>query len=165
MFSLRTHKLPFIAFIMLGVIMAFLSPSEAQVQPLFRQLAGSWGGSGVMVLSDGTRERISCRSYYISRSADKTLGLAIRCQSATQSIEIRSKIVERGNGISGDWEERTYNLRGDLSGKAAANRLDLSFSGAISGSMTIALRRGTHDVTIKTNGAGFNSVSISMRKG
>lgn len=164
MLRLRIHILVFTVITLLAVSIDF-DESQAQAQPLFRQLAGSWGGSGVMELSDGTKERVSCRGYYIARSAASALALAIRCQSSNQSIEIRSKIVERGGGISGDWEERTYQLRGNMSGRAAANRLDLSFSGSISGSMTIALTRGTHRVTIETNGAGFSGVSITMRKG
>ena len=82
---------------------------EAAANP-FDTLLGSWRGSGQIGLNDGRRERLTCNAYYTGGGSQ--LGMAIRCQSDTSNVEIRSKLSLSGGRISGTWEERTFNARG-----------------------------------------------------
>jgi hypothetical protein len=138
---------------------------RAEASELFRQLGGSWRGSGDLTLSDGTRERLSCRGYYVSKSGGEELSIAILCNSPNQKIEIRSRVQESGQGVSGEWEERTFHATGQVSGRATGNSLRLSVSGTISGSISVTLRGKSHTVAVSASGTGFKSVSISLSRG
>ena len=66
----------------MGPSAAFADPS-----PLFKQLAGSWQGVGDLVLEDGTRDRLSCRGYYVLKSEGDGLSIAILCNSPKQKFD------------------------------------------------------------------------------
>lgn len=150
--------------ILTTLVIVFLGfDAFAQAPSLFRKLAGSWRGSGELTLADNTRERISCRGYYVLKDGNG-LSAAILCNSPNYKVEIRSRLTERQGGIRGSWEERVFNATGDVSGHATANRLDLSISGTIQGSLSISSPTNArrHSVTISTAGIGFKRVQISL---
>jgi hypothetical protein len=139
--------------------------AQADASGLFKQLAGSWRGSGALTLSDGTRERISCRGYYVPKSGGEALSIAILCNSSNRKIEIRSRVQEAGQGVSGEWEERTFHATGRLSGRVTGNSMRLAVSGSISGAISISLKSRSHSVAVSATGTGFKSVSISLSRG
>ena len=128
---------------------------------IFKELGGSWRGSGDLTLSDGSRERISCRGYYVPKGGDD-LSLAILCNSPNYKLEIRSNLAGHGSSVSGHWEERTFNARGELSGRATGNGLKLSITGYITGSMSVSLSGSHQSVSISAHGTGFKTVSMSL---
>lgn len=138
--------------------------ARADASALFKSLAGSWRGSGDLTLTDGTRERITCRGYYVLKSANG-LSLAILCDSPNYKVEIRSLLDGSGGRVRGTWEERTFNAAGEVSGSASANALRLSIAGAIQGSLSIAMKGRGQSVSISTSGTGFRTVSISLVRG
>lgn len=137
----------------------------AQGPSIFKQLAGSWRGSGNITLTDGSRERLSCRGYYTLKNKGAGLSLAIRCQSTNYQIRMRSQVTSKAGRLSGRWEERTFNARGQVRGRASGNRIRLSITGAISGAMSVSLKGRRQSVQITTKGSGFRSVSISLVRG
>lgn len=145
-----------------GLLIGVAGSAEA-ANP-FKELAGSWRGAGQLVLADGKRERISCRGYYTSKSGE-ALTLAIRCASPSYRIEMRGNLTDSAGRVAGNWEERTFNAAGSVSGSASATRLNLAFGGSISGSMSIAVSGTSHRVNISTGGVGFNGVTISLSRG
>lgn len=145
---------------------ATLAPTAAlaDASSLFKQLAGSWRGDGELVLEDGTRERLSCTGYYVLKSEGKGLSIASLCKSPKQKFEFRSLVTDGGNNISGQWEERTYNATGQVSGSANGTAITLSFSGTIDGKVSISLTGKTHSVNVSAAGAGIKGVSISLTR-
>ena len=140
------------------------SAALADASPLFKQLVGSWQGLGDLTLEDGTRERLSCKGYYVLKQEGDGLSIATLCESPTQKFEIRSLVAEKGSGISGQWEERTFHATGQVSGKANGTTLDLSITGTIEGTISIALTGKTHSVTVTAAGAGIKGVQISLSR-
>ena len=65
-------------------------PSGRAAAGAFDTLLGSWQGAGQIRLSDGRTERLKCNAYYTGGGSQ--LGMAIRCQSETSNVEIRSKL-------------------------------------------------------------------------
>lgn len=128
----------------------------------FDTLLGSWGGSGQIRLEDGTTERIRCNAYYTGGGAQ--LGMAIRCSSDNYNIEMRSKLSYSGGAVSGNWEERTFNARGEVKGRASDSNLRLNISGNITGSMSVSYSRSSQNVSISTEGIALKSVSISLSR-
>lgn len=148
---------------MAGLIM--LLPGGVRAEPdgnPFNILLGSWGGSGSYRLSDGTTERMRCNAYYTGGGSQ--LGMAIRCTSPNNKIEIRSKLSQSGGRISGNWEERTYNAEGNAVGRATGNKMVLRISGQISGTMRVTFSRTRQSVSISTKGTALESVNVTLRR-
>ncbi len=152
-------------FFTLATLLAFPATGQAGPEEVFKKLAGSWHGAGQLVLSDGNKERISCRGYYTLKSGGDALTIAIRCNSPNYNIEMRSLLNSGGGSVRGDWEERTFNATGTVSGSASDDRISLAISGAITGSMSIAVGGASHKVNITTSGVGFKSVSMTLSRG
>jgi hypothetical protein len=133
----------------------------AQSSP-FDTLLGSWRGSGQVQLSDGRKERLKCNVYYTGGGAN--LGMAIRCQSESQNVEIRSKLSQTGGRVTGTWEERTFNASGSAAGQIGGGKVSLRISGGINGSMQVSYSPTRQNVSISTSGGGLKSVQISLSR-
>ena len=125
-------------------------------------LLGTWRGSGQIQLSQGKTERLKCNAYYTGGGS--TLGMAIRCQSESSNVEIRSKLSQSGGRITGTWEERTFNAQGNASGQAANGRMTLAISGAVTGSMLVSYSASRQSVSISTQNIALKSVSIDLTR-
>jgi len=128
----------------------------------FDTLLGSWRGSGQILLSDGRTERLKCNAYYTGGGS--RLGMAIRCQSESSNVEIRSKLSQTGGRISGTWEERTFNAEGTASGKATGNKISLQITGGVTGTMEVSFSRSRQSVAISTQGIALKRVTINLTR-
>jgi len=137
-----------------------VSPSAAE--PTFTPLLGSWAGGGTYKLQDGTTERLKCDAYYTGSGSQ--LGIAVRCSSPNNKIEMRSKLSASGTSLSGSWEERTYNAGGDAKGTLSDTKLALAIAGGVTGSMTITYDQTKQNVAIATEGTALKSVTISLSR-
>jgi len=151
-----------IAIVVLPLLVLFGAHQATADPGPFNGLLGSWGGTGEYSLDDGTRERIKCNAYYTGGGSQ--LGMAIRCSSDNNKIEIRSKLNSSGGRVSGHWEERTYNAEGDAGGTATADRITLQISGAVSGNMSVAYTASSQTVTITTQGTALRGVNITLAR-
>jgi hypothetical protein len=115
-------------------------------------------------MADGRKERLKCNAYYTGGGTQ--LGMAIRCQSESSNVDIRSKLSQSGGRITGTWEERTFNASGEASGRIAGDKMSLSVSGGgLSGLMTVARAGSRQVVTISTQGIRMRSVNVTLTKG
>ncbi len=127
----------------------------------FDGLVGAWSGSGQIRYEDGQSEGVRCTAYYAESS--QRLRLAIRCRSANNEIEIRGLLARRADKITGTWEERTFNVSGDATGRMTAGRMSLSITGgAFSGAMSVAYGGSKQVVTISIQGIAIKSVNIIL---
>jgi hypothetical protein len=147
------------------MMLAGAATSVAQAQSgVFASFAGSWSGSGQIRLEKGQREGIRCSAHYVPRSGGTGLGLSLRCASASGRVELRATLSASGGRVSGSWEERSYNLSGQISGTASGGNLRLSFSGGgVSGSMTVTTTGGSQSISMRTDSA-LQGVSVSLRR-
>lgn len=152
---------PLLTALALTVALVPSSSIRAAAGP-FDTLLGSWRGSGEIVLTDGRTERLKCNAYYTGGGS--RLGMAIRCQSESSNVEIRSKLSETGGRISGTWEERTYNAEGTASGRATDDKISLQISGGVTGTMQVSFSRSRQSVAIATQGIALKSVTIDLTR-
>lgn len=141
-------------------VSATATPSAAD--PTFAPLLGSWGGSGTYKLQDGTSEKLKCDAYYTGSGSQ--LGIAVRCAGANNKIEMRSKLSANGTALSGNWEERTFNAEGAVTGKLTDSKLALAITGVVAGSMTITYDQSKQNVAIATEGSPLKSVTVSLSR-
>lgn len=136
-------------------------PSRAADNP-FASLNGTWNGSGTAQFDGGKTESLRCKGYYTG--GGDSLGLSIRCANASAKVELRANLKSSNGAVSGDWEERTYNQSGTVTGKASASKLTLSIAGGIQGSMSVSVGGGGHQVTVSTGGPTLKGINISMSR-
>jgi hypothetical protein len=144
-------------------VTAFSNPLAAG--PLFSTLDGAWHGAGKVKLENGKSESIKCKGYYNAKDGGSVLSMAISCANASVKINMRASLVDAGGSVTGTWEEREFNQAGDVHGKASADRLNLSFAGGISGTLSISTSGAQQTVSISTGGPGFTGVSLQFSKG
>ncbi len=157
----RNVPLRLLAVLALAVALVPWPNGRAAAGP-FDTLLGSWQGAGQIKLSDGRTERLKCNAYYTGGGSQ--LGMAIRCQSESSNVEIRSKLSQTGSRISGTWEERTFNAVGTASGQASGNRISLQISGGVSGTMQVSFSASRQSVAISTQGIALKSVTIDLSR-
>lgn len=160
-FSRLLKLLPALALVGLGLSAG--TPAIAADNP-FHSLAGTWNGSGTANFDGGTKESLRCKGYYTNGSGGANLGLSIRCANASAKVELRANLNYSDGNVSGDWEERTYNQSGTVSGKATASKLNLAINGGIQGSMSVSINGGSHSVSVTTSGPVLKGINISMSR-
>jgi hypothetical protein len=138
---------------------ARLSAGEAGLDVL----AGTWNGGGAISFENGETESISCNGYY---KGGGTLSVVIRCKGSSSNFELRSKLESNGDKISGSWEERTYNATGDVSGTTSPGKLNIQFSGTLTGSLDMSFSSSSQSVSVSvgTKGAGIKGVRVSLNR-
>jgi hypothetical protein len=147
-----------------AIVLAGAATTAAQAQSgAFSGLGGSWSGSGQVRLEKGS-ESVRCSASYVSRSGGSALGLSLRCASASGRVELRANLTSSGSRVSGSWEERTYGLGGSVSGSASGSSLRLSFSGSVSGAMTVTTSGGSQSISVRTDTSALKGVSVSLRR-
>ncbi|MEZ5899949.1 MAG: hypothetical protein R3D51_10700 [Hyphomicrobiaceae bacterium] len=130
----------------------------------FPALAGTWNGSGTATLEGGKKESLRCKGYYTNGGGGSALGLSIRCANSSTKIELRANLNYSDGAVSGNWEERTYNQSGTVSGRASNNKLSLAISGGINGSLSLSLSGRQHSVAVSTGGSTLKAINISMTR-
>lgn len=147
-----------------AIILALAAPVSAASDNPFVNLAGTWGGSGTARFDDGKTESLRCKGYYTNNGNPHSLGLSIRCANASSKLELRANLLDTNGSVSGNWEERTYNQSGTVTGRATPSRMTLAISGGITGTMTVAISGASHSVTVASSGPSFKGVHISMSR-
>lgn len=144
--------------------LSFTTPTAHAADGPFPELVGTWSGSGVAKFDSGKTESLRCKGYYTNTGGPHSLGISIRCANASAKVELRANLVDAGGAVTGNWEERTYNQSGSVTGHASANKLNLSISGGITGSMLVTVSHGSHSVAVLTSGPSLKGINISMSR-
>jgi hypothetical protein len=96
----------------------------------------------------------------------RPLSVVIRCKGTSSNFELRSKLNSNGDKVSGSWEERTYNAAGDASGTASAGKLNVQFSGSLTGSLEMSFSSSSQSVSVSvdTKGTGIKGARVSLNR-
>jgi hypothetical protein len=132
----------------------------------FAELTGAWTGSGQIRLEGGKTERVTCKAYYTPKDEGAAIGIALRCASTSYSIDLRSNLESVNGRVTGNWEERTFNAAGNVTGRASNGNVSVAISGGgLSGSMSVSFGGASQQVSITTSGTALKGVSISLQRG
>jgi hypothetical protein len=159
----RKTLLAYGALALVGAATVSLSTNSAAAADSLDVLAGSWRGDGTMSFESGKTENISCHGYY---KGTGDLSAVIRCKGISSNFELRSKFKSTGDKVSGSWEERTYNATGDAAGTASAGKLNVKFSGSLTGGLDMNFSQSSQSVSVSvdTKGAGIKGVRVSLNR-
>ncbi len=150
---------------LMGTIAVPFAAAPSHAANAFANFTGSWSGSGQMRLEGGRTEALRCKAYYNDKSGGTSLGISLRCASSGSKVELRANLVANGNRVSGDWEERQFNVAGRASGSASGNNISLAISGGgLTGSMSVTTNGSRQSVTISTENVALKSIQIGLSR-
>jgi hypothetical protein len=142
------------------IVTAIPEPGAAEGLGAF---SGSWSGGGTITVSNGSRERIRCRST--NRSEGRNLSLSLRCASDSYKFELASDLKSEGNNISGSWNETTRGVFGQLDGRISGGRIQATASAVgFTATLLISSSGSALSVSIRSPGSEISEVSISMSR-
>jgi hypothetical protein len=159
----RTSDSPLAAVLACALFAVAAVPADA-ASPL-AQLNGSWSGSGRIDLTDGKSEDLKCTAYYTQKDGGAKVGVALRCASASNKVELRANLLSDGSRLTGNWEERTFNASGTVTGQASPTQIRLAINGGgFSGSMAVTTTGRSQAVSVSTQGLALKGVSIKLQR-
>src|SRR5258708_5803642 len=109
--------------LLLAMLLLAAMPDPARSAPdthPFSALTGSWLGTGTIKKSNGTSERIRCRSVYEPGSGTQ-LQLRLRCASDSYNFDLTATVIYEDGQISGIWREAARNVNGSIQGSSTGN--------------------------------------------
>ena len=108
-----------------GVALAVLSAAPAWADGL----AGSWSGSGQVVLPSGNTEKARCKVSF-SKAGGKSYGMNAVCASSSTKVSQTGSLEQIGpNKFAGDFTNSEYGVSGSISLTLNGNSLSASLSG------------------------------------
>ena len=144
-----------------AALMLSVSVSHAQSGP-FTGFNGSWSGNGTVALSDGQTERIRCKASYNVNSTGLGLKQTLRCASDSYKFDLSSDVTSEGERISGNWNEASRNIFGNLRGTATGGKIDVMVEApGFTASLTLRTSGNRQTVQISSKG-DIRGVTISM---
>lgn len=146
-----------------AVLLLGADEARSQAAP-FAALHGSWSGGGMIKKSNGGSERIRCRSTYAPSGA-VNLSLRMRCASDSYNIDLSASVSYQGGSISGQWQESTRNVSGDITGRSSGGGSHIqavASAPGITSNITVTTRGNRQSVTIITPGAEVPEVLVSQ---
>ena len=152
----------------LGLLSLLVSPGLAErgAGSPFAALPGAWTGTGTIAMSNGTKERIRCRAAYRLEGGSANLRLELSCTSDSYKFELRSQITYDGGAISGNWDEATRGVGGNITGTATGSQIRARAEGQTFTAILAMDTRGTkQSVSIQSPGSEMSSVTIELARG
>ncbi len=160
-----TIRATLIAACLIGVVSAPLATTSSEAAGAFANFSGSWSGSGQMRLEGGRTEALRCKAYYSDKSGGTSLGISLRCASSGSKVELRANLVANGSRVTGNWEERQFNVAGRATGSAGGNQISLAINGGgLDGSMSVTTTGSRQTVSISTQNATLKGIQIGLAR-
>lgn len=120
-----------------GVLLSATVPTTAAAQTT--GLAGSWSGSGRVVLPSGDTERARCRAT-IRQETARTFRASVVCATPSTRIAQVARVQQiSANGYEGRFYNREYDVAGNIWITLRGNRLAASLTGGgATGTMSLS---------------------------
>ena len=146
-----------------AALLAVMCSWAAVAEPI-ADLAGFWSGSGSVTLASGNTERVKCQVFY--KASDSTqLRQTLRCASADYTINATADLQVKGGSVTGSWEEKTYAVKGEVTGRFSGENFALLIKGAnFTASMNVALSACKQSLNITPKGLDVTKVVIGLAK-
>jgi hypothetical protein len=128
-------------------------------------MEGSWSGSGVLTMADGSAEQLRCRASYNAAGAGSDLRLTIKCASQGYNFELGSSVAYQGGRISGTWSEASRNASGTIAGRASADQIQAAATGEnFTANLSLTTRGNRQTVSIRAQGTDIAAVALALNR-
>jgi hypothetical protein len=147
-----------------AVMSLSLSAAEARSGP-FAAMAGTWAGGGRVVLSDGQVERIRCQATGDVDEGGNAMRQHLRCASPSYHFDVQNTVTHRQGTITGNWNESTQNVGGQVTGEASGNLVRARVEGGqFAADVTLASVGNSLNVSLIPRGSQVREVTVTLRR-
>jgi hypothetical protein len=150
----------------LFVALLGLTTSAANARSgLFVPMAGAWSGGGKVVLSDGQVERIRCRATDDVGNRGDSMRQHLRCASPSYNFDVRNTVSAYQGQITGNWDETTRNVGGQLFGRASPDLVRARVEGGqFNADVMLAHRGNSLNIRLDPYGTDVREVMVTLRR-
>ena len=128
-------------------------------------LAGFWSGTGTVVLASGNTERVKCQVFYKTAASNTQLKQTLRCASTDYTINATADLEVKDGQVTGNWEEKTYAVKGDVAGRYSGENFNVTITGAtFTAAMNMTLSACKQSISIAPKGLDVARVTIALAK-
>ena len=128
-------------------------------------LAGFWSGTGTVTLASGNNERVKCQVFYKTGASNTQVKQTLRCASTDYAINATADLEVKGGQVTGNWEEKTYAVTGEVTGRYSGENFNLMIKGAnFTAAMNLTLSSCKQSINIAPKGLDVTKVSIGLAK-
>ena len=142
------------------------SPVPA-VRPLrLSDFPGRWIGTGELQFAGGVRDVLQCRITYFT-SNETRLRQSIRCQSSNLRLDIKTQIEDYPRGeITGEWNDRIYDIGGRITGHIKGNAIRASVSGrTMNAALNVIVDGNQQTIELVPQNSVIRSMRITLARG
>jgi hypothetical protein len=131
----------------------------------FDGLAGSWTGSGVVSLKEGSKERVRCKSNYVVKPGGLNVQLDLICASDAYKFDMSSNIVMQGDTLLGYWNESTHRVAGKIVGRANGGQIEVRAEGdTFTALLSVTTHGDKQSLVMQSPGSKVESVTIALNR-
>lgn len=153
--------------IVISALLALVSVPEhaASDDGPFAALAGSWSGTGTIMMLSGVKERIRCNATHLVGASSNELKLELNCASDSYKFNLKSEIVDRDNAISGNWFESSRATGGNITGRINGAQIQVRVEGqAFNALLSVTTRGERQAISIQSPGSEMSDVTITLMR-
>lgn len=151
-----------IAAMSFAILACAVSQSQAATGNPFELLIGKWGGSGMMTLEGGRKQRLACDASYSGSSLQ--LVIIINCKGGENKVQMQAKLSSNAGRLLGIWEEKSFRVAGSISGVATENKISFNILGAVQGKMNVSYSKTRQQVNITATGVSLQAVTMNLTR-
>ena len=131
----------------------------------FDSLAGTWSGSGVVSLREGSKERVRCKSNYVVKPGGTNVQLDLVCASDAYKFDMSSNIVIQGDTLVGYWNESTHRVAGKIVGRANGGQIEVRAEGdTFTALLSVTTHGDKQSLVMQSPGSKVESVTIALNR-
>jgi hypothetical protein len=153
---------------LVGITVAMLAGGALAVAALadpIDDLAGFWSGTGSVTLASGNTERVKCQVFYKTSGSNTQLKQTLRCASTDYAINATADLEVKAGQVTGNWEEKTYAVKGEVTGRYSGENFNLTITGAnFTAAMNMTLSACKQAINITPKGLDVTKVTIGLAK-
>lgn len=141
---------------------------HAQNANPFIRFGGNWTGSGIIYLSNGTKERIRCRGTFTPTDMFNMVSLKIelRCAGDNYNFEIQSELNYNSGAVSGTWSENIRGVNGKVTGTINGDKiLATAESQTFNATLELMSLGNKQQIRIQSPGSEITDVLIGLNRG
>ena len=149
-----------------ALVLAASSAYCQQANP-FTRFGGNWLGSGLIYLSNGSKERIRCRGGFTPADMLNivSLKLELRCAGDSYNFELMSELNYDSGAISGTWSEMSRGVNGKVTGTIDGDQIKaVAESQTFTATLELISLGDKQQVRITSPGSEMTDVLIGLNR-
>jgi hypothetical protein len=131
----------------------------------FTKFSGNWTGNGLIMLSNGTKERIRCRAGFTPAESFNVIGLKLdlKCAGDAYNFELQSELNYDGGAVFGTWTELSRGVNGRVTGTVKGDQISaVAESQTFTAMLELVAQGERQTVLIQSPGSEISEVRIGL---